>query len=339
MKAFTLIGTAMAALILAGCTGGSGSSSSPSVSPAPGAAGATGDFKVALLTPGPVSDAGWSAMAYDGLKAIQIDLSAEINNQEAKDTQIRDAMRSYAQKGYDLIFGHGFEYNEPAIEVAKDFPDTVFVSSSGGQTAANVGAFRFYLEQGFYLAGYTAGLATKSGKVAMIGGDDVPSIRSTFKAFKAGAEAAKPGITVIEVFTGSGQDIAKAKQATLGAISEGADFVIHQANAAAQGVFDACKEKGVWAFGANLNQNDNASGAVVASATIVAGPAFLNLAKSVKDGSFKGGIALMGMDQGAIDFVLNPALQDKLTPEVVTAVEETRAKILSGELTVPKDEF
>lgn len=336
MRAFTLIGTAMAALILAGCTGGAKEPTSTSDSPTPTQ---TSDFKVALLTPGPVSDAGWSAMAYDGLKAIERDMGAEINNQEAKDTQIKDAMRSYAQKGYRLVFGHGFEYNEPAIEVAKDFPNTIFVSSSGGQTADNVGAFRFYLEQGFYLAGYMAGLSSKSGKVAMIGGDDVPSIRSTFKAFKAGAEAAKPGITVIEVFTGSGQDIAKAKQATLGAISEGADFVIHQANAAAQGVFDACKEKGVWAFGANLNQNDNPSGVVVASATIVAGPAFLNLAKSVKDGSFKGGIALMGMDQGAIDFVVNPALADKLALEVTAVVEQVRAKILSGELTVPKDEF
>lgn len=336
MKGFAWLG-ALAALAVVGCTGGA--KDSGQASPAPGTTGESGSFKVALLTPGPVSDAGWSAMAYDGLQAIQQDLSAEISNQEAKDTQIKDAMRSYAQKGYQLVFGHGFEYNEPAIEVAKDFPNTVFVSSSGGATADNVGAFRFYLEQGFYLAGYLAGLSTKTGTVAMIGGDDVPSIRSTFKGFRAGAEAAKPGIKVIEVFTGNGQDIAKAKQATLGAISEGADFVIHQANAAAQGVFDACKEKGVWAFGANLNQNDNASGAVVASATIVAGPAFLTLAKAVKDGSFKGSVVLMGMDAGAIDFVVNPAFQEKLDAAALSKVEELRAKIMSGALTVPKDEF
>lgn len=336
MKGFVWLG-AVVALTLVGCTGGA--KDSGQASPAPGTTGESGTFKVALLTPGPVSDAGWSAMAYDGLKAIQQDLSAEISNQEAKDTQIKDAMRSYAQKGYQLVFGHGFEYNEPAIEVAKDFPNTVFVSSSGGATADNVGAFRFYLEQGFYLAGYLAGLSTETGTVAMIGGDDVPSIRSTFTGFRAGAEAAKPGIKVIEVFTGNGQDIAKAKQATLGAISEGADFVIHQANAAAQGVFDACKEKGVWAFGANLNQNDNASGAVVASATIVAGPAFLTLAKAVKDGSFKGSVVLMGMDAGAIDFVVNPALQEKLDAAALSKVEELRARIMSGALTVPKDEF
>src|SRR5207302_1792090 len=119
-----------------------------------------------------------------------------------------------------------------------------------GKTAPNAGAFRFYLEQGFYLCGFLAGSMSKTGKAAMIGGDDVPSIRSTFKGFSAGFLAARPNGQVIEVFTGNGQDVAAAKQATLNAIGQGADFVIHQANAAAQGVFDACKDKGVYAFGA-----------------------------------------------------------------------------------------
>lgn len=303
------------------------------------AAGGDPNFKVALLTPGPISDAGWNAMAYEGLQAIRLDMGATVSNEEAKGTQIKDAMRSYAQKGYKLIFGHGFEYNEPAIEVAKDFPETVFVSSSGGLTAPNAGAFRFYLEQGFYLCGYLAGLSTKSGVVAMIGGDDVPSIRSTFKGFKAGAEAAKPGIRVIETFTGSGTDIAAAKQATLQAISEGADFVVHQANNAAQGVFDACKEKGALAFGANLNQNDNASMVVIASAVINAKPAFLNLAEKVKKGLYKGEIALMGMEENAILFILNSKLEGKLPAGVKEKVLAKAVEIQQGRLVVPKDEF
>ena len=34
-------------------------------------------FKVALLTPGPVSDAGWNAAAFEGLQAIKGKLGAE----------------------------------------------------------------------------------------------------------------------------------------------------------------------------------------------------------------------------------------------------------------------
>ena len=332
-----LVLTALAAIAAIGCNSSSTQTSGTTATGA--SASNASNFKVALLTPGPVSDAGWCAMAYDGLQQIKTQMGATVNNQEAKDTQIEDAMRTYAQQGYNLVIGHGFEYNDPEIKVAKDFPKTVFVSSSGGKTAPNAGAFRFYLEQGFYLAGEMAGKMTKTNKVAMIGGDNVPSIESTFKAFEAGAKAANPKVQFVKDYTGDGQDIAKAKQATLAAINEGADFVIHQANAAAPGVFDACKEKGVYAFGANLNQNDNPSGVVIGSAVIIAGPAFLDLAKQVKDGTYKGSILLMGMDKGAIDFVLNPKLKDKVPADVQKMLADDAAKIKSGTITVPKDEF
>ncbi|MFN3683183.1 MAG: BMP family protein [Fimbriimonadaceae bacterium] len=307
--------------------------------PTSGSAEGRQDFKVALLTPGPVNDSGWSALAYEGLLAIRDELGAEISNQEAKGTQIRDAMRSYAQRGFRLVFGHGFEYNEPGVEIAKDFPDTVFVSSSGGKTAKNAGAFRFYLEQGFYLAGVMAADLSKSGVVAMIGGPKVPSIESTFKAFEAGAKAERPDIRVLTLFTGQDSDVAAAKRATLEAIAQGADLVIHQANAAAQGVFEACREKGVLAIGSNANQNENESGVVVASAVIVAKPAFVELAKDVRDGRYEGSIRLVGMDKGAIDFVINPKLESRVPEATRKKLDDLRAKILSGALVVPKDEF
>lgn len=330
------------AFVVFGCTGGSGSATDTKENPpetkAPAAV--TKQLKVALLTPGPVNDNGWSAMAYSGLKEIEGALHAEVNNQETKEAQIKDAFRSYAQKGYNLIFGHGFEYYKPATEVAKDFPNTVFVSSSGaGEAPANVGSFRFCLEEGFYICGYMAGMMTKTGSVAMIGGDDVPSIRSTFEAFKAGASAAKPDIKVIETFTGDGQDVAKAKQATEAAIAQGADFVIHQANAAAKGVFDACKEKKIYAFGANLDQNSDPSGVVIASAVINAKPAFLTLATKVQDGEFKGGVTLMQMKDNAIDFIVNPALMAQVPDEVKAKLAGLKDQIKTDTIKVPRKEF
>lgn len=331
---------AAACAVMIGCSGGAQTSEktddvkTPAAKPAP-----TATLKVALLTPGPVSDAGWSALAYEGLMGIKDELGAEVNNQETKDATIESAMRDYAQKGYTLVLGHGFEYNEPGVKVAKDFPKTYFVSSSGGGSSANAGAFRFTLEEGFYLAGYMAGKMTKTGTVAAIGGPDVPSIRSTFKAFEAGAKAAKPDIKVLQPFTGENADVAKAKQAALTAIGQGADLLIHQANAGAQGVFEACKEKNVLAFGANLDQNSNESGVVVASAVIKAKPAFVNLAKQVRDGSYKGGVVKSTMKDGAIDFIFNPALKAKVPAEVQKAVEDQKQKILSGDVKVPMDEF
>jgi basic membrane protein A len=331
----------LASLILVGCSGGATAGNNE---PATTNASTTGtapktDFKVALITPGPVNDSGWCALAFDGLQGIKTDMGVEVANSVASGNDIKEAMRSYAQKGYKLVFGHGYEYNEPGVQIAKDFPDTVFVSSSGSLTAKNAGAIRFYLEQSFYLAGVLAAKTSKSGVVGMVGGPDVPSIKSTFKAFRAGAEATNPKIQVLEAFTGSNDDVAKAKQAAEQMIQKKADVLIHQANAGAQGVFNACKEGKAWAIGANSNQNDNESGVIIGSATIVGKPAFLEVAKLVKDGKFDGSVIQLGMDKGAIDFVFNDKLKSQLPADAVTAVEAIKKDIISGKLVVPKDKF
>jgi basic membrane protein A len=324
-------------LVLASVLGCSGAEkdtngSTPSANSAP--------FKVALLTPGPVSDAGWNALAYEGLVAIKDELDAEINNQEATDAQIRDAMRTYAQDGYNLVIGHGYEYNQVEAEVAEDFPKTVFVSSSGGLSGPNYGAFRFYLEQGFYLAGMMAAGMSKTGVVATVG-LDVPSIVSTFKGFEAGAKAVNPNIKIVRKMVPlPGNDPAAYKQATMAAIAEKADFIIHQANQGYQSVFNAAKEKGgVYVFGSNADQNANSSDVVIGSAVIVSKPAFIELAREVKEGTYKGSVKLIGMDKGAIDFVVNPKLLDKVPADLIKKIDQAKADIVTGKLVVPKDEF
>jgi basic membrane lipoprotein Med (substrate-binding protein (PBP1-ABC) superfamily) len=296
-------------------------------------------MQVALLTPGPVSDAGWNALANQGLQAIGKDLGAKIDSQEAKGTQIRDAFRAYAQKNYALVFGHGYEYNEPASEVAKDFPNTVFVTSSGGKTAANLGAFRFALEEGFYLAGIMAASMSKTGKVGWVALGNIPSIDSTLAAFEAGAKSAKPDIQVIKQYIQDDKDVASAQRATEELAGAGVDFVIHQANNAAQGVFNACKAKGIHALGANWNQNDNASGAVVASAVIVSEPAFVQVAREVKEKKFQGRVVQMGMKDGAIEFVINPAFEGEVPADLKKKLEETAAGIKGGSVQVPMAKF
>ena len=96
-------------------------------------------FKVALLTPGSISDKGWNALAYDGLQQIQKELGADVSHVESKTpSQWEEHFRFYASKGYNLIFGHGFEYQEPAKAVAPEFPDTVFITTSGSTVLENV---------------------------------------------------------------------------------------------------------------------------------------------------------------------------------------------------------
>lgn len=328
------------ALLMAGCTGGGQESETPPSAPATRHSPIEGTLKVALLTPSSVNDSGWSALAYRGLQAIAQETGAEVKNAVAiQAADVKDLMRTYGQQGFHLVIGHGYEYNQHGIDIGKDFPKTFYVSTSGSQISSNVGCLRFYLEQGMYVLGAVAAKMSKTGVIAMVGGPEVPSIASTFDGFEQGAKDTRKDIKVLRAFTGSNDDIGKAKAQTLAAIDQGADFVIHQANAAAQGVFEACRERKVFAFGTNSDQASAAPDVVLASAVIVAEPVFVNLAKSIKEGSYVPSVQLVGMEDGAVAVVWNPQLQSRVPADVLEMANELVRKITSGELKVTKREF
>jgi len=300
-------------------------------------------FKVGLLTPGPISDKGWNAGAYEGLVAIKDKLGAEISHVQVKSTaEHEEHFRSYADEGFRLVFGHGFEFQRAAKRVGRDFPNTFFVTTSGNTVTENVGAMVFELEQATYLLGFLAGKMSKSGVVGLVGGVEIPSVESTFMAFEAGALAANKKCKVLRTYIGSWEDSALARSATLAQISRGADFLFHNANEAGPGVFQAVmenREKGIFAFGSNKNQNQEAPEVILASAVIDLPGAFVEIARQVKVGEYKSGVHRLGMKSGVISLVFNPKLEDKIPAEVRAEIEKTRSEILEGKLQVPRGDF
>jgi basic membrane lipoprotein Med (substrate-binding protein (PBP1-ABC) superfamily) len=305
----------------------------------PAAPKAPAGFRVALLTPGPVSDAGWNAGAYEGLKAIETRLGAKVAHVQVKTpSEFEEQFRAFAADGYSLCFGHGFEFQDAAARVAREYPATVFLTTSGSRTSRNQAPLVFELEQATYLCGLVAGRMSRTAKAGMVGGVELPSIRSTFLAFEAGLRAGNPGAKATAVFTGSFEDVAGAKAASLALIDQGNDFLFHNANAAALGVFAAATERGVFAFGSNRDQNAVAP-SVLASAVIDLPRAFVEAARSVKEGRFDGQPIRYGLSSGVISFVWNPVLLGRVPAPVVDEVERTKERIASGALVVPRGGF
>ena len=144
-------------------------------------------FRVALLTPGPVSDAGWNAAAYQGLELIKTKLGAETALVQTKSpADFEDAFRDFASRGFDLIFAHGFEYTDSAMEVARSFPNTYFVVSSGSTSAKNVASITFDVDHATYVEGVLAAGVSKTGVVGALGGIELPSVKLCFEGFKRG---------------------------------------------------------------------------------------------------------------------------------------------------------
>jgi basic membrane lipoprotein Med (substrate-binding protein (PBP1-ABC) superfamily) len=302
----------------------------------PDRAAAPKAFKVALLSPGPVSDAGWNALAYEGLLAIRDQLGAEVAQVETKTpAEFEEGFRDFARRRYRLVFGHGFEFQDAAAAVSPEFPDTVFITTSGNTVRRNVAPLRFLLEEATYLEGMLAALLSKSGKAGAVGGMEIPSVKSTILAFAAGARAVRPDFEVVTSYVGNWEDVGAAKEAALALVQQSADFLFHNADAAGLGVFQAAESRRVFAFGANKNQNEVAPNVVLASAVIDIPRAFLNVAREVKEGRFTARIERMGMRDGVVTLEINPALRDRIPAADLARIEAARERIMSGELSVP----
>jgi basic membrane protein A len=297
-------------------------------------------FKVALLNPGPVSDAGWNALAYEGLLAIRDQLGAEIAQIQTKTpAEFEEGFRDFARRGYKLVFGHGFEFQDAAATVAPDFPDTVFITTSGNTVRKNVAPMRFMLEEATYLEGMLAAGMSKTGKAGVVGGIEIPSVKSTVIAFEAGAKAVRPDFTIVTAYVGNWEDVGAAKEAALAQIQQGCDFLFHNADAAGLGVFRAAEERKVYAFGSNKNQNEVAPDVVIASAVADIPRAFVQIARDVKEGHFVGTIERLGMKEGVVSLVLNPHLEPKIPADLKARISQARAAIIAGTLKVPTAEF
>ena len=297
-------------------------------------------FKVALLLPASITDGGWNAFAYDGLKAIEKELGAKISHIESRTpTDQESHFRDYAMDGYQLIFGHGFGYQDPAKQVAPDFPETVFITSTGNTVTDNISPIVFAIEEPVYLLGVIAGSMTQTNKIGIVGGQNISAINSMFSAFEQGAKSVNPDIVVRRAYVGNWVDIGKGKELALAHINEGSDFVFPVADVAGLGVFQAVEAaqtdgKTVYAFGVYRDQSELSPTTIVASA-IVTPKVFVKLAEVVMEGTFEPQPYRFTMaEDEALTFVYNPELKDQVPETVQKVVADVKAKIIAGELKV-----
>ncbi|MCU0619346.1 MAG: Nif3-like dinuclear metal center hexameric protein, partial [Gemmatimonadaceae bacterium] len=259
------------ALVLAACGGTGGDA------PARNDDAATTDFRVALLTPGAITDQAWNGGAYKGLERIRDSLGAKISHVQTRTpAEFDENFRLYGEQGYTLVFGHGFEYQDAASRVAPEFPKTIYATTSGNRTGANLAGLEFAFEDGSYLAGMLAGAITKSNRIGAIGGQEIPPVKRSFYAFEQGAKAVNPKVEVVSSFIGNWDDASAGKEQALAQIRRGVDVIFQNADAAGLGIFQAARENPtVRVFGANADQNGVAPEVTIASVVIDLPHAFL----------------------------------------------------------------
>ena len=297
---------------------------------------ATG-LRVALLTPGPVSDQAWNGGAFAGLMRIKDSLGARISHIQTKTpAEFDENFRIYGEQGYSLVFGHGFEYQDAAKRVAPAFPKTIYVTTSGNQTGPNIASLEFAFEDGAYLAGIVAGATTRSGTIGVIGGQEIPPVKRSFYAFEQGAKSIRPNVKVIASYVGNWDDASAGKEQALAQIGRGVDVIFQNADAAGLGIFQAVRQaKAVRIFGSNSDQNALAPEAALGSVVIDLPHAFLLVAREVQAGGFKPRVISFGMKTDVVRLAINPTLRASIPAAALRAVDSVTKLLVAGTFTAP----
>ena len=292
-------------------------------------------FRVALLTPGPVSDQSWNGGAYQGLLRIRDSLGAEISHvQTATPADFEENFREYGSRKFDLVFGHGFEFQDAARRVAPEFPGTIYVTTSGNTAGANLAGIAFSFADASYLAGVLAGGVTKSGIAGVIGGTELPPVKESFAAFERGFRSMRPNARVLSAYIGNWVDPSTGKELALAQIARGADVIFQNADAAGLGVFQAARERsGVYVIGSNSDQNSVAPAVTLGSVVIDLPSAFLAVAREVKSGAFRPRVVTFDAKSNIVRLVVNPSLTARIPVATTATLDSVTRRIHAGTFT------
>lgn len=293
----------------------------------------TSSFRVALLTPGPISDRSWNFGAHQGLLRIRDSLGATISHiQTRTPAEFEENFRQYGMQRYDLVFGHGFEFQDAAVRVSPEFPGTVFITTSGNSVRANVASIVFGFEDPSYEAGVLAGGLTRTGVIGVIGGTELPPVKSSFRAFEAGVKSVNSNARLLTSYIGNWDDASAGKEQALAQIARNADIIFQNTDAAGLGIFQAAREKpGVLVFGSNSNQNAVAPEVVIGSVVIDLPRALLTVAREVQEKRFTPRVIRLGTPAEVVTLILNPALAHRIPAAVRAQLDSAHQALGRGE--------
>ncbi len=249
---------------------------------------------VVLLMTGVITDGGWSQLAYEGLKALGSGQGFRTTFAENISlAQMQEVVRGYADDGYDLLFGHGFEFSSALLDIAPDYPhQKFFVTSFLPQPSVPPNIL--YINMGYFGAAYGAGalaalISEKKQAVGFVGGEDDPTQQKIQKAFIAGARNTVKGIQALGIITGDYDNAAKGREAAATLIGNGADVIWHAADVTGLGAIQGAVAGKAKVMGCYSDQTNLAPHNMATSFEMNLDGVVQSVARAVADGSFRGG--------------------------------------------------
>lgn len=298
------------------------------------------DPKLALVYGGGGKfDKSFNQSAYEGAERFKKETGiAYLEAQITNDAQSEQVLRNMARKDVDLVVSIGFSMTKAVETVAKEFPKVRFMLIDSVVKANNVDSVVFKEQEGSYLVGLAAGMASKSQKVGFVGGMDIPLIRAFGCGYAQGAKAINPKIEVTQNMVGTTpaawSDPAKGAELARAQFDRGVDVVFAAAGGSGMGTLQAVKDKGKLGIGVDSNQNHLYPGSILTSMLKRVDNAVYDGFKAAQSGNWKAGVTVKGLKEGGVDWALDEHNRKLITPEMEKRINQAKQDIISGKATV-----
>jgi basic membrane protein A and related proteins len=251
----------------------------------------------------------------------------------ANAAQREQAARRFAERGANPIVGVGFPQASSIDKIAREFPKLSFAIVDMVVDLPNVQSFIYREHEGSFLVGMLAAMASKSGKVGFVGGQDIPLVRKFACGWEQGARFVNPKIQTLVSMTGTTNaawtDPPRGAELTKAQIAQGVDVVFSAAGTTGFGIMQAAKDAGILAIGVDSNQNHLHPGTMLTSMVKRVDLAVYTAFKGVKPG-----VTSLGLKEGALDYAMDQHNDKLVTPAMRQKVEAAKADIISGKLKV-----
>jgi basic membrane protein A len=284
--------------------------------------------------PGTITDGSFNQSCYEGLKAIEKQLGAEIAfSEKVSQADQVENITDYARRGFDLVIAHGGEMDDATLKVATKFPKVKFFVTNGAAKAPNVANGGVNPTHYGYLCGVVGGKMTKTNKLATVSGNEFPLVVTVYESFKKGVKDFNRKAEVGIVYTGSWDDVAKAKEAAFAQVAQGVDVLFPVLDLATLGIIEGAREKGVYVFGFSKDQLDVAPKNVLGSAIQNYGAVLLQVAKLAKEGKFVGGKTYsLGLETPNVTGL--GRINDIVPKDVKDLVQKVTKDIIAGKIKI-----
>ena len=304
-------------------------------------------FRAAVGSLGTIDDESFSQAQFEGAVALgESDPAYEVTivpNLLTPDQYLQQGA-ALAEEGYDLVLWQHGSMVEVTQQLAEQFPDTtfgvIFDPPDDFDFPPNFIGWDFIAQEGSFLAGALAALATETDVVAAISGVPFPAITRQPEGFELGARCVNPDITTLQTYTGDEtfSDARVTRGAVEAQIGDGADVIFAALDGAVNGAYQAAEAADVSVI-AQYFDSSGKSDAVLASVLYNAQNTTVDLIVGEATEGYGGTEQIYDLDRLDVGTLApGPKLAEALSDEEQALLADIEVMVRGGEIQVPESE-